>query len=367
MGGMTTTEIQQAPTYYSVDNAADFSYTPDRIAIFEEANRFRQEFAIDPAAADSRRIDLLLIDVQRDFCHPEGTLYVGGRSGRGAVEDNRRIAEFIYRNLPRITNIRCTLDSHHNYQIFFPWFWMDSHGEPLAPHTLIAVDGRDARRLVNTDPMGTVLKEDVNPNPAITSWVTDKGYEWLVEQCRFYNHQLAAGGRYTLYLWPPHCLVGSPGHTVTGVVDEARTLHSLARASQSWEEIKGTHHLTENYSVLRPEVLTTWDGGVLAERNVRFYRTLVEADALIIAGQAASHCVKSTVQDLMEEILRENPSLARKVYILTDCMSSVVVRTENGDIAADFTEAAERTLDEAASAGMRLVRSTDPMESWPGM
>lgn len=364
---MTTPEIRQAPGYYSADNAADFSYTPDRIAIFEEAQRFRREFGIGPAAADSRRIDLLLIDVQRDFCHPEGTLYVGGRSGQGAVEDNRRIAEFIYRNLARITNIRCTLDSHDNYQIFFPWFWTDSHGEPLAPHTFIAVDGRDARRLVNKDPLGNVLKEDVNPNPAITSWVTDKGYDWLVEQCRFYNHQLAAGGRYTLYLWPPHCLVGSPGHTVTGVVDEARTLHSLARASQSWEEIKGTHHLTENYSVLRPEVLTTWDGGVLAERNVRFYRTLVEADALIIAGQAASHCVGSTVQDLMEEILREDPSLARKVYIVTDCMSSVVVRTGNGDIAADFTEAAEQTLDEAASAGMHLVRSTEPMESWPGM
>ena len=364
---MTRAEIQEAPGYYNADNAAEFSYTPDRMAVFQEANRFRQEFGITPAAADSRRIDLLLIDVQRDFCHPEGTLYVGGRSGRGAVEDNRRIAEFVYRNLARITNIRCTLDSHDNFQIFFPWFWVDSHGEPLAPHTLIAVDGRDAKRLINTDPLGNILKEDINPNPAITSWVTDKGYEWLVEQCRFYNHELAAGGRYTLYLWPPHCLVGSPGHTVTGVVDEARSLHSLARASQSWEEIKGTHHLTENYSVLRPEVLTTWDGGILAERNTRFYRTLVEADTLIIAGQAASHCVKSTVQDLMEEILRDDPALAHNVYLLTDCMSSVVVRTENGDIAADFTDSAEQTLAEAASAGMHLVRSSDPMESWPGM
>ena len=201
----------------------------------------------------------------------------------------------------------------------------------------------------------------------MTSWLTDKGYDWLLEQCRFYNRELAAGGRYTLYLWPPHCLVGSPGHTVTGVVDEARTLHSLARVSQSWAEIKGAHNLTENYSVLRPEVLTTWDGGVLGERNVRFYRTLVEADALIVAGQAASHCVKSTVQDLLEEIRQENPSLAQKVYIMTDCTSSVVVRDGDGAIAADFTEAAEQTLTEAASAGMHLVRSTDPMESWPGM
>ena len=268
----------------------------------------------------------------------------------------------------RITHIRCTLDSHNNFQIFFPWFWVDSHGEPLAPHTLITVDGRDAKRLVNTDPLGNVLKEDVNPNPAITSWVTDKGYDWLVEQCRFYNRELAAGGRYTLYLWPPHCLVGSPGHTVTGVVDEARTLHSLARASQSWGEIKGTHSLTENYSVLRPEVLTSCDGGILAERNVRFYRTLVEADALI-RGRTGR---KPLRQEHGAGPAGRNPAggagaSPKKVYIMTDCMSSVAVRTENGDIAADFTESAEQTLDEAASAGMHLVRSTEPMESWPGM
>ncbi len=362
-----SSEIRETPAYYDAGLAGDFFHAPDRMAIFHEAIRFRRMFKIPPAATDSRRIELLLIDVQRDFCHPEGTLYVGGRDGRGAVDDNRRIAEFIYRNLARLTHIRCTLDSHHNFQIFFPWFWVDSHGEPLAPHTLITADGRTATVLVNIDPAGNILKEDVRPNPDMTPWVTDQGYDWLVEQCCFYNRELASGGRYTLYLWPPHCLVGSPGHTVTGVVDEARTLHSLARSTQSWTEAKGGHNLTENYSVLCPEVLATWDGGILAERNVPFYRTLMEADALVVAGQAASHCVKSTVQDLLDAIRRQDPSLARRVYLLTDCMSSVVVRGADGAILADFTEAAEETLDEAASAGMHLVSSTDPMESWPGM
>ena len=144
-------------------------------------------------------------------------------------------------------------------------------------------------------------------------------------------------------------------------------MHSLTRVVQNWTEIKGGNYLTENYSVLRPEVLSTWDGEVLAERNVRFYQTLVEADVLIIAGQASSHCVRSTVRDLMEEILNENPTLAQKVYIMTDCMSSVVVRDEKGAIVADFTAEAEQTLDEARSVGMHLVRSTEPIEIWPGI
>lgn len=42
---------------------------------------------------------LLLIDVQNTFCIPSFELFVGGQSGTGAVEDNRRLCEFIYRNL----------------------------------------------------------------------------------------------------------------------------------------------------------------------------------------------------------------------------------------------------------------------------
>ena len=64
------------------------------------------------------RVHLLLIDVQKDFCFPEGTLYVAGRSGRGAVDDSRRIAELVYRNLDVFTDITTTLDTHLAYQIF---------------------------------------------------------------------------------------------------------------------------------------------------------------------------------------------------------------------------------------------------------
>ncbi|HEX5418316.1 MAG TPA: nicotinamidase, partial [Chloroflexota bacterium] len=53
-------------------------------------------------------------------------------------------------------------------------------------------------------------------------------------------------------------------------------------------------------------------------------------------------------------------------YILTDCMSSVVVRDPDGVILADFTAEAEQSLQEFADAGMHLVRSTDPVADWAG-
>jgi nicotinamidase-related amidase len=112
-------------------------------------------------------------------------------------------------------------------------------------------------------------------------------------------------------------------------------------------------------------VLTRHDGGTLAEGNRALVDTLLRADALVVAGQAASHCVKSTVEDLLAEIRARDPALARKVYLLVDCMSAVAVPDGKGGFVADFTADAEAALARFAEAGMHLVRSTDPLETWP--
>jgi nicotinamidase-related amidase len=140
--------------------------------------------------------------------------------------------------------------------------------------------------------------------------------------------------------------------------------HAYARGTQSWVEVKGGHPLTENYSVMAPEVLSRHDGQPLGQRNTQFLRTLLSADAVVIAGQAASHCVKSSIDDLLSEIAVTDPELARKVYLLTDCMSAVTVPDGKGGFVADFTGEAEKALDRFAAAGMKLVKSTDPMSDW---
>src|SRR4051812_43671999 len=96
---------------YDAKNAARYSYSPNQAQVFAEATARHER----PAAADERTVHLLLIDVQKDFCFPEGSLYVAGRSGQGAIDDSRRIAEFIYGNLGRITTITTTMDTHFAY------------------------------------------------------------------------------------------------------------------------------------------------------------------------------------------------------------------------------------------------------------
>jgi nicotinamidase-related amidase len=204
----------------------------------------------------------------------------------------------------------------------------------------------------------------LRPNPALAAWLAQGDLEWLQRQVEFYAAELERVGKYRLYLWPPHCLLGSPGHELVGVIHEARLFHAYARAAQSWIEMKGMHPLTEYYSALAPEVSKRHNGGVLAESSTRFLEMLLAYDVVVIAGQAASHCVKSTIEDLLTRL---DPELTRKVYILRDCMSSVAVPhpTHPGEFVFDFTGQAEAALDVFKDAGMHVVESTTPMADWP--
>ncbi len=341
------------PSFYVPANAGAHAYGPNALALQSEAHGWREAHGLSAAATDGFNLHLLLIDVQKDFCFPEGSLYVGGRSGHGAIEDSRRISEFIYRNLGALTNITTTLDTHFAYQIFFPSFWVDQDDQPLSAFREITREQLE--------------RGQVRPNPAMAKWLCGGNYPWLLKQVKYYCEELERAGKYTLYLWPPHCLLGSDGHALAGVVQEARLFHSFVRGAQSWAEVKGGNPLTENYSVLRPEVLTRHDGQPLAQRNTQFLKTLLTADAVVIAGQAASHCVKSSIDDLLGEIVAQDAALARKVYLLTDCMSAVAIPDGKGGFAADFTPQAEAALQRFADAGMHLVKSTEPLASWPDL
>ena len=97
------------------------------------ARSWAKHHQIRPAIQTQSKVSLLLIDVQNTFCLPDFELFVGGRSGRGAIEDNIRLCEFIYRNLGGIDQIIATLDTHHLHQIFHPVFWIDERGEHPTP------------------------------------------------------------------------------------------------------------------------------------------------------------------------------------------------------------------------------------------
>jgi nicotinamidase-related amidase len=124
-------------------------------------------------------------------------------------------------------------------------------------------------------------------------------------------------------------------------------------------EVKGQNPLTENYSVLRPEVMEDASGTPIDSANHALVEHLLSFDTVIVAGEAKSHCVEWTVEDLLSEIRARDPRLAQKIVLLEDCSSAVVVPG-----VADFTDAAEAAYARFAAAGMRRALSTDLTESW---
>jgi len=312
-----------------------------------DAENWAKQHALQPASADSFRISLLLVDVQNTFCIPGFELFVGGTTGTGAVDDNRRLSEFIYRNLPRLTEICPTLDTHQAGQIFHSVFLVDDQGKHPAPFTLVSAE--------------EVAKGVWRFNPELASSLgisSESGQAYLEPSCR----QLKQGGKYDLTIWPYHAMLGGIGHALVSAVEEAVFSHSIARCSQPDFQVKGSNPFTENYSVLSPEVLVGPRSEKIAEKNDKFIKKLLDFDAVIIAGQAKSHCVAFTIDDLLSEINISDQTLAEKVYLLEDCSSPVVIP---GVI--DYTPQANDAFQRFADAGMHVVRSTDPIASWPGI
>jgi nicotinamidase-related amidase len=310
---------------------------------YEERARQARDWArlhgLQPASVDQTKTWLMLIDVQNTFCIPGFELFVGGRSGRGAVEDNIRLCEFIYRNLGNITHITATMDTHKTMQVFHAIFFVDGDGNHPAPYTDIhASELRDGKWTFNP-----ALAPQLGIAP-------EYGQQMIIH----YAEELQKIGKYALTVWPYHAMLGGIGHTLVSAVEDAIFFHSIARIAQPDIVIKGETPFTENYSVIGPEVLTGPMGEMLGMHDQRFIQQLQEVDRLVIAGQAKSHCVAWTVSDLLDDITATDPELAKKVHLLEDCTSPVVVPG-----VVDHTDAANEAYERFAQAGMHIIRSSE--------
>lgn len=251
----------------------------------------------------SRSVQLLIVDPQNDFCDlPDAYLPVDPLSRQpvkpalpvaGAHADMQRLARFIDAAAPALTAITVTLDSHHRLDIAHPTFWRTGDGQPVAPFTSITAAQVRA---------GDFLPRHDDDLPRTLA----------------YLQELETRGRYTLMVWPIHCEIGSWGHNV----------HADVRAAYNrWEDAgqhivrkvpKGTNPWTEHYSALMAEVPDPDDPRTQLNRGL--LDALDRAELLLIAGEAGSHCVKATVEDLAQHL--PGGKLSR-VVLLTDCMSPV--------------------------------------------
>ncbi len=306
--------MQPFPEYYNPQRIGKLFY-PDVAVIAGQA----ENAALPPADSDKIRTLLLVVDMQVDFCHQGGTLFVPG-----AANDIRRLIGFIFRNAGKITHITCSLDSHLPLQIFHPAWWIDDEGQHPEPFAIIS-----------------------EKNIENGKWKPVFQKEWSVQ----YVKRLQQDAKKKLTIWPYHVPIGGIGNALDPELWSAVFWHSVARKSQPTWWRKGSIPQTEHYSMLKPEIEIPGEPkGVLSSD---FIKTLAEYDFIFLAGEAASHCVLETAEDLVE-IFQDQPEQLKKVFVLEDCMSPVVHPE------VDFSRITKEKFAEFKSRGLQMIRSTDP-------
>jgi nicotinamidase/pyrazinamidase len=284
-----------------------------------------------------QNVRLLLIDPQNDFCDiPEDELPMlphGTAAGipraparpalavAGADADMKRLADLIARIGPSLSGIHVTLDSHHAVDIAHPAWWRDADGASPRPFTVIT-----AADIVRG------------------AWQAREPR--LQAHSRAYVEALEAEGRYQLVVWPEHCLLGTWGHNIHAAVNAALDDWTRRNLRQVDFIVKGLNPKTEHYSAVRAEVPDPDDPSTLPNR--RLADSLADADVIMVAGEALSHCVANTVRDLAELLGDDGVG---KLVLLTDCTSPV-----GGfeGVGADFVR-------DLTARGMRTALSTDPL------
>ena len=252
---------------------------------------------------------LLIVDMQNDFCRPEGALYV-----KGAEKDVARLAKFIKDQSDRIDHIIMTQDNHHVIDISHPGFWEDNDGNPPAPFTGISSDD--------------VQKGIWRPR-----------YE--KEKAALYIRELEKQGEFAHVIWPEHCIIGSSGAAIVNEIMEP--VIAWARKGNYFEVvIKGTNPLTEHFGALRANIPI--ENSLETQLNTVLINKLQHFNTILLAGEARSHCVANTVKQMLEI-----DGIAGKLVILSDCMSDVT----------GFETLAIPVFEKAKAEGAAFISSTD--------
>ncbi|MFC5521300.1 hypothetical protein [Polaromonas jejuensis] len=261
---------------------------------------------------------LLVIDPQNDFCdQPGASLPVAG-----ACADMGRLADFMTRMGSRLSRLIVTLDSHPYVGIERPTFWQTGTRDAIAPFTPILAADVEA---------GRFLPRRAELRPQVLN----------------YLRALEAAGRYTLMVWPVHCVTGTWGHNIEQQVAAALNQWELTHQRQVTKVLKGMNPMTEQYSAIRAEVPCPDDPLTLP--NQTLLASLKAIDGyLYVAGEASSHCVKATMEDVFQAL---TPQQMGRIILLTDCMSPV----------AGFEQQSEAFMSFARGLGAKTLTSAQAM------
>uniref|UniRef100_A0A7S2V3L4 Isochorismatase-like domain-containing protein n=1 Tax=Fibrocapsa japonica TaxID=94617 RepID=A0A7S2V3L4_9STRA len=228
--------------------------------------------------------------------------------------------------MDNIDDIYMTMDCHHRMHIAHKGFWRNGEKQMPGPFTAIS-------------------HEDVKEK----KWKPVQ--EQYQEHAEWYTSMLEKGGRFTLMVWPEHCLVGTTGNAIVQPINEAVQEWALKSKKTVTYIQKAQHCLTEMYSVFKAEVplpnvpSTDLNESLLSDlcRSGRYAK-------VVVCGQASSHCVAFSCKDLVEHW----PN-----YAGSRPLSDIILLEDGCSPVSGFEQAAQDFFQEMRLKGVTLAKCQD--------
>lgn len=287
----------------------------------------------------ARKIDLVIIDPQNSFCKvvsesQQQVLHDGELCIPGAWEDMVRLAELVRRASNAIDDIHVTLDSHHPLHVSHPMYYKDSKGNQPIPFTCMREEND---RIIGSvrDSSGNFV--DVGEYFGFLPFIHKKALNYL--------KSLAAIGRHPHIVWPPHCLIGSPGHNIVQPLFDALLEWETKNFAALDIVTKGSNFHVEHFSAVQAEVVDPSDNST--QLNTAFIELVHKADEIWLAGEAGSHCLPETVFGMANYF--QDDSFIRKCTWLTDATSPV----------PGFEKYQEDAIQQMTKRGMKTAKCAD--------
>lgn len=307
-----------------------------------------------------KRIDMFLIDAQNDFCcsgnEPDNwpTPFGGKRQGAlfvqtadiEAVSVSVLIKRLRDKSLPnghKITNLHPTIDSHPRKHCSLNVSWKKRDGSTPAPFTIVS--------------HADVVNQEYMPRFPGAMWDGKMipSYKWALN----YTEKLDQKGRNKLCLWPVHCQIGTWGQNFYHPIQEAFDDWCDATDGYINYVTKGDWPWTEHYSGLEADVP---DPKVLKTQiNTEVIKSAEQADIILWAGWAGSHCLRQTALDAVNFFGNgENEFIKKSVFFEDACAAVADIPNPNNDPnIPKFSEWRKQFLDEVSSRGATVMKTTE--------
>ena len=331
------------PTFYDATKCGTM-FKPECDAACAEGFAFGQTHGIKASShkGNDPRVILAIIDMQVDFCNPTwGNLYVPG-----AEKDIDRLCQFIFANPAHISHVVASLDTHYIYQPFHRFNWVAGPTPGQRPDGTFYTEGE------HPDPFTVITLADVNNG----KWLPSR----MPNRMRIMLEKLEAGGKKQLCIWPTHCELGTPGQALDPALMEAIHWHAGCRNDQYDLTSKGMSQSAEHYGILQAEV--KFDDDPMTQLNKHIVNEWAKADRIYFCGQARTHCVLETLEQVVAIFSAKSPELLERLYVLQDCMSNVPdIKDASGNVIVPFDQMATDRFKVFEQQGLKFVNSTDPI------